>query len=276
MVPDLNSILESDTARREGHLATLRHLLLEGVLRRITALPDQERFVLRGGLLTRAWVAPLPRPTRDLDFVGDLPFDVGDVARRFAPILMDPRKDGIVLAADGLRAMGTWLHTDFPGVRITLAVGWGTVDQEITIDVGFGDPLVPSPLDIDYLTLSGDLLRVRAVRPETQLAWKLHGLAEQGDTWRPKDLADLWRIVRRVPLDATLLPEAIEAAFLSRGFSIEDALGILQRAFWQTKTARVRWATVPGAPDLASTLETVRAALAWTFTALANRHEPLP
>jgi hypothetical protein len=26
---------------------------------------------------------------------------------------------------------------------------------------------------------------VRAVRPETQLAWKLHALAEMGNGWRP-------------------------------------------------------------------------------------------
>ena len=51
-------------------------------------------------------------------------------------------------------------------------------DQAVTVDVGFRDPLVPAAVWLDYPALPpGSPFRVRAVRPETMAAWKLHGLA---------------------------------------------------------------------------------------------------
>jgi hypothetical protein len=209
--------------------------------------------------LTRAWIAPLRRPARDLDYVGDFPFDVGDTARRLAPALAIDTGDGVVIdPAPAVR--GIWLDTEFPGVRVELALGLGRADQRLSIDIGFRDPLVPPAASVE---LEGGL-RVRAVRPETQLAWKLHGLAEMGASWRPKDLADLWAIATRVALEPAALPPAIAAAFTSRGFPVAAAVAVLRAPHWATKTARVRWAAQPrdGVPDLAQTLSDVREGLA--------------
>ena len=130
------------------------------------------------------------------------------------------------------------------------------------MDVGFGDPLVPGPMWLDYPTLlAGPAVRVRACRPETQAAWKLHGLAEMGAGWRPKDLADLWLIATRVPLEADLLPPAIEAAFVSRGCRVEDAVRLFDLSHWTTKTARVRWNAHRGRlPELPEVVAEVLAA----------------
>jgi len=230
------------------------------VIARIARAPEGASFVLRGGVLTRAWIAPLRRPARDLDYVGDFPFDVADTARRLAPALAMDTGDGVQIDAASAAVRGIWLDTEFPGVRVELALGLGRADQRLSIDIGFRDPLVPPAVEA---RLDGDL-RVRAVRPETQLAWKLHGLAEMGASWRPKDLADLWAIATRVPLEAAALPPAIEAAFTSRGFAVAEAAAVLRAPHWATKTARVRWSAHPrdGVPDLAQTLAEVRERLA--------------
>ena len=158
-------------------------------------------------LLTRAWIDPR-RAEQDLDFVGDFAFDIADTVARFGRVLARTLDDGIVIDPVPVVARGIWLDTQFPGVHLDIAIGIERADQRLGIDIGFGDPLVPPAVTWP----SG----ARVVRPETQLAWKLHGLVEMADQWRPKDLADAWLIATRVPLDAAVLHAAIAAAFESR------------------------------------------------------------
>jgi hypothetical protein len=267
-------LLEEEAGRRGEPLARLvRHHLLEGVLRRVGRLPGAGGLVLRGGLLTRAWVAPWPRPTRDLDFVGDFPFDVEETARRFAPALAEAIDDGVCIDRDRFTAQGIWTDTRFPGARLSLWLGLGAADQPLSVDVGFGDPLVPEPVWLECpALLPQPPARVRACRPETQTAWKLHALAEMGLSWRPKDLADLWLITTRVALEAEALPGAIKAAFVSRGYRTEDAVGLFHQPHWSTKTARVRWDAHRGRlPELPQVVAEVCRRLAPALAALAAR-----
>lgn len=238
-----------DLAARAGRLGrpvdeVVRHHILEGVLRRLAPLPNAGDFVLRGSMLTRAWVAPRPRVAQDLDFVATFAHDVGETARRFAPVLaMTGIDDGVCFDAASLRAQGIWLKTAFPGVRLSVRAGLGCADRPLGIDVGFNDPLVPPAHQFDYPMLLGSSARVWAVRPETAVAWKLHGLAEMGPSgWRPKDLVDVYLITGVVPLDAADLPPAIEAAFRSRGYALADATLLAAVDWWERKSARVKWA----------------------------------
>jgi hypothetical protein len=208
-------------------------------------------------------ITPARRITRDLDFVGDFPFDVADTVRRFAPAVAVALQDDVVIEPGSLAAQGIWLDTAFPGVRLAVALGLGMIDDELTIDVGFNDPLVPAATTL----VLGDVC-VRACRPETQVGWKLHGLAERGASFRPKDLADLQLILRHVPLEAADLPPAIVAAFESRGYTIADALAVLDAPHWATKSARLRWE--PYKTSLVDTVADVRGRLAPTFAALRD------
>ena len=239
--------------------AAMRQHLMVGIVRRLARVTDV--FVLRGGLLTALWVAPRSRPTRDLDFVGDFAFDLADTQQRFAPALALVLDDEVQVDASSLRASPMWLESAFPGVRLLFRLGLRTIDQELSIDVGFNDPLVPATVERE---LEGD--RVRVVRPETQLAWKLHALAEMTTSWRPKDLADTKLILDHVPLVDDDLVSAIMAAFASRGFSRASAVELFSAAHWTTKTSRLRWDkhTTP----LAETIAAVRARLDPIFATL--------
>jgi hypothetical protein len=96
---------------------------------------------------------------------------------------------------------------------------------------------------MDYPMLLGPPAPLWAVRPETALAWKLHGLAEMGrHGWRPKDLHDLYLLVESMPLEDASLPAAIEAAFVSRGYALTDAAVFAAPDWWELKSARVKWA----------------------------------
>ena len=238
------------------NFAEMRQHLMLGIVRRLSRV--SEAFVLRGGLLTALWIAPRGRPTRDLDFVGDFVFDVDDTARRFAPALALDLDDEVQIDATSLRASPMWIESEFPGVRLGVRLGLRAIDQELSIDVGFNDPLVPAAVE---RMVDGDSIRV--VRPETQLAWKLHALAEMTTSWRPKDLADSKAIIDHVPLvDDDLVP-AITAAFRSRGFSRSSAVELFDAAHWPTKTSRLRWDK--HTPALGDAIAAVRTRLAPVF-----------
>jgi hypothetical protein len=96
---------------------------------------------------------------------------------------------------------------------------------------------------------------------------KLQVLAELGPRrWRPKDLSDVWMILRRSSAPSRVLGEAIERAFAGHDHpGIDDLLG---RAFWTEPHADVRWnrfarqlrrGVVPARP--AVLVEDLRAAL---------------
>ncbi|MFT3696157.1 MAG: nucleotidyl transferase AbiEii/AbiGii toxin family protein [Kofleriaceae bacterium] len=112
-----------------------RHITL-GVVHRLARTPHARNFVLRGGLLTSMWLPdPSMRPTRDLDFVGDFAFSIDDTRGRFLPALAEQLDDNVVIAP-ALRATGIWLETEWPGVRLDLELGYGAIDQKLSIDIG--------------------------------------------------------------------------------------------------------------------------------------------
>jgi hypothetical protein len=260
---------------------TVQHHVLEGVLRRLSRLPSAADFVLRGSMLTRACVAPRVRVADDVDFVATFPHDVEDTARRFALALTSTEiEDEVCIEIESFRARGIWLQTAFPGVRLSVRAGLGRAEQTLQIDVGFNDPLIPPAQRMDYPMLLGPRVPVWAVRPETAVAWKLHGLAEMGPHgWRPKDLYDLYLFVESVSLDRSALTAAIEAAFLSRGYTLADATAVFTMPdWWSLKSARVKWTeyrraqpTAEGADNLQAIVHRVHAGLKPALRALNER-----
>jgi hypothetical protein len=238
----------------------LRHYLMRGVIERLGR--SSKDFVLRGGYLTREWIDPLPRPTDDLDFLGDFAYGIDETIERFAPALACTLDDGIRIDPAKLVARGVSLGTEFPGVHIDIAIGMERADQRLGIDIGFGDPLVPP----DTSWANG----MRVVRPETQLAWKLHALVETAEHWRAKDLADAWLIATRVELEAAVLPDAIDAVFRSHGSSRAHACVMFDDERWTTQSARVRWASHRGLV-LGDVIGELRERLRPAFDALDRR-----
>jgi hypothetical protein len=241
---------------RKGYTATMNgsqqpgvevahHRLLEGILLRLARLPRADHFVLRGGMLLRHWFRPVDRPAADLDLVSTGPFGVEETARRFLPLLADRGvDDGVIFDPDRFRVEGIWLNTDFPGVRLFASGEVEGVEDDLSVDVTFGEPLVPEPIRDEYPMLCRrQTPRLWMCRPETITGRKLHALRHMGVLhWRPKDLNDLRLLLDRVPMDCAALPEAIAVSFTSRGNKPADARALFGRgSWWHLKMARARW-----------------------------------
>src|SRR5262249_49103945 len=156
-------------------------------------------------------------------------------ARRLRPLLADRTvDDGVTFDTERFRVEGIWLETDFPGVRLVASAVVDGAEADFSVDVTFGEPLVPEPEWGEHPTLGCQrAARIRMCRPETITGRKLHALTQMGLLhWRPKDLHDLHRLLCRVRMDPALLPEAIAVSFTSRGDAPAEARKLFRRDSW--------------------------------------------
>lgn len=218
--------------------------IIQGFLRRLIQTDLAQRWVLRGGLLTQHWISPAPRPTDDLDFLSlDERIDPGMDALRLLDICQVYVSDRLDFPFQLARVDIIWEETDFPGLRATLPVFMeGQRAPDLQIDIGYGDPIQPGPITLALPCHLHHPVELLAVRAETLVGWKLHGLFEFDDKrWRAKDLLDLYRYVEHTPLDAPILAQCIATAFSSRDTSLERVNRLIYENFGQSRGSRKQW-----------------------------------
>jgi hypothetical protein len=90
----------------------------------------------------------------------------------------------------------------------------------IQIDIGFGDEIVPSVIEIDYPTLLADLPApaLAAYSYEAVIAEKVHAMILLGDlNSRMKDFYDIWLLAQEKSFEGMTLQKAIKRTFAVRG-----------------------------------------------------------
>jgi hypothetical protein len=225
-------------------LDVARHRLLEGVLLRLAQRPDAGELILRGGLLMRHWFRPVPRPAEDVDLVATFGFDVEEAARRILPLLADTAvDDGVAFGVDRVRYEGIWLETGTPGARFFVSGAAGGGEIDFHVDVTFGPFPRPAPVSAALPTLSGQVARVWACRPEAVAGHKMQALWHRGMLgWRPKDLDDLRLLLTCVQMDDADLRTAVAAYLADVGGTGNDARTLFGVAsWWATKMSSARW-----------------------------------
>jgi hypothetical protein len=221
-----------------------RHRLLEGVLLRLARRPGPGEFVLRGGMLMRHWFRPVPRPAEDLDLVATFPFDVGEAARRFLPVLADGAvADSVTFDTEQTRVEGIFLETGSPGARVFTSGVFDGTEIDFHVDITFGPPPRPAPVLGVIPTACGEAARVWMCRPETVAGQKVQALRHLGMLgWRPKDLNDLRLLLARVPVSYADLREAIAAYLADLGATPDEARALFgPSSWWGMKLSSARW-----------------------------------
>ncbi|HEY2367572.1 MAG TPA: nucleotidyl transferase AbiEii/AbiGii toxin family protein [Polyangiaceae bacterium] len=219
--------------------------------------PYADRLVLRGSLVTRRFFPS--RKCEDVDHLlqGGKADELKSVAD--AVIAVPDEEPLEIVAREKL-----WPDTDMPGHRVVFANG-------VQVDIGFGDPITVAP---ERVTIEG--ASVLAVRPESMIAWKLHGIVELGPRgrWRPKDLHDLF-LYAALDVDEAEVRNALSIAFSSRGHSVSLLESLMTDATWGTsRGSRNRWKRfrrdeVASAPALPDAIAKVRARFAGVVRSVA-------
>lgn len=214
----LLNLAEGDNKRYQQLVVRYFH---ERLLYRLSKSEFREHFILKGGALLYAFEEFAPRPTLDVDFMGErIDNDRENILRSFKAILaIDYPEDGVRFLPDTMAAENITLEKRYPGVRISVVGVLDTYQQKLTMDVGFGDVIAPNPLNLDYPTFfsSMESPNVVAYSLETVVAEKFQTMIERGRyNSRMKDYFDLYRIFKAHEFDSEELQMAITATFTNR------------------------------------------------------------
>lgn len=197
----------------------LQRYAAERFLYRIGVSHHRHRFVLKGAMLFVLWDEATARPTRDLDLAGYWANDAESLAavmREICSVAHD--QDGLVYSLASMTVEPIRVADQYHGFRIQLDVVLAGAKIPFQIDIGFGDAIVPEPIDVDYPTLLGGVApNVRAYPREAVIAEKLHAMVTHGEAnSRYKDFYDVFVLSSRYAFSGATLGSAIHATFLRR------------------------------------------------------------
>lgn len=212
--------LHNVTKKRNGDFQlTLQRYVAERFLYRLGVSPYRDRFVLKGAMLFVLWDSTALRPTRDLDLAGYWANDAESLETLLREICAVPYPpDGLEFALETLQIAPIRDASEYHGFRINLDVRLAGAVIPFQIDVGFGDAIVPEPLDVIYpVLLDADPPHVRAYPREAVIAEKLHAMASFGEAnSRLKDFFDVYALSTKFGFSGQTLAAAVAATFQRR------------------------------------------------------------
>ncbi len=212
---------------------------MEGLLERVINSPYANSFVLKGGVLLA--VLETRRFTRDIDLhLHGLPNQQNEltaIVREISTIAID---DGLVFDPNSIRA--TTIRDDmlYSGVRTKVNCLLATAVIPLSVDINFGDPISPPPIEIELPRLLGGSIRMRGYPLEMVLAEKIVTALERGlanTRWR--DFGDVYLLIRRHRVDGQKLRGSISAVIEYRA-ATRVRLSLVLVGF--TAIAQASWA----------------------------------
>lgn len=235
--PDGRAYLDlQNRARREGAPTEDLFVLyvLERFLWRLSRSRYADSFVLKGGLLLAAFNAR--RTTADADLLArDVRNDAAEAVARIVEICS--LEDGDTGGSDGVRYDTSTIRSaviretaHYAGYRVRMQAHVARARPTLSIDVNFGDPVVPGPRRIPYQALRSGMepFDVLSYPVETILAEKLCTAVELGDAnTRVRDYVDIWRLIRSQGPNAVAMRAAVEATAAFRGQALEPLSGVI-------------------------------------------------
>lgn len=218
----------------------------ERLLFRLSISDYRSRFILKGGALLYAYEQFAARPTLDIDFMGTrISNEKESVKAAFREICeIKYIEDGVIFHADTITTDDIAIEKEYPGVRITVDAQLDSIRQAISMDIGFGDIVIPNPVDLNYpVLLSGfPTTRIVAYSLETVVAEKFQTMVVRSTlNSRMKDFFDLYRLKHMHQLDEATLREAIKATFRNRGTQYNEHHILFSGEFSADKNMETRW-----------------------------------
>lgn len=223
----------------------LTRFAVERFLYRLSRSPHAERFVLKGALLLVVWLGETIRPTRDADLLGFGDLSDEALARIFRDVCgVEVEPDAMTYRQDSIQVAAIRPEDVYGGTRITLQARLGPARLRVQVDVGLGDAVIPEPVWIDYPSLLElPRARLRAYRPETTIAEKVHAMVTLGSkNSRMRDFFDVDALAEHTSFDGPGLASALRATFERRGTPIPSRVPLaLTPDFAASSEKQTQW-----------------------------------
>jgi hypothetical protein len=233
-------------ARDQGRPFTevLQYFAMERFLYRLCKSDDGRNFILKGALMLLAWKAPLARSTKDIDLLGRMNNSVEDVVEAIkAACSQDVVPDGLHFDDKSLAGQQIAEDADYEGVRVRFRGNLGNARITMQVDVGFGDAIVPGPVEVDYPTLLDfPAPRLLGYSRESTIAEKFEAMVKLGIlNSRMKDFFDIEFLSRQFEFTGQPLSDAIQETFTRRETEISVSPVALTKAFSDDPAKILQW-----------------------------------
>lgn len=239
--------LSKQTKGADYNLILLR-FVQERFLYRLSLSAYRENFFLKGGALLFAHERFAARPTRDMDFLGDhISRDKENIKRIMHEICsIECEEDGVTFECgeDEIWLEDITIEKEYNGTRVHMTAHMDTIVQQFSIDVGFGDVIVPQPAQLDYPLLIEGLpaVNVETYSLETVVAEKFQTMIDRGTiNSRMKDFFDVYSILKAGKVDEALLKEAVIEVFANRGTELDADNVVFTDDFAQDGMRQTMW-----------------------------------
>ncbi len=223
----------------------LQYYAIERFLFRLGTLPVREQFILKGAQMLKAWTRQtLTRPTMDIDLLGRVSNEIEHLEEIVRQCCLIEVEDGVIFDPQTISSERIKKDAKYQGVRVFVKGLLGKIRLSIQIDFGFGDRIVPGPMEISLPQLldlgSPQLL---GYTPESAIAEKFQAMiALDLENSRFKDFYDIWFLSNSLNFNGRILREAIKTTFEERKSALPNRLpNALTQRFTANPAKRLQW-----------------------------------
>lgn len=217
---------------------------LERTLFRIGASRYKENFTLKGGIFLYAFYdRDYPRSTTDIDLRADrLSGEKGALLSTFTDIFRIEFDDGIVYDESTICAKEITKQDEYKGLNISVIALLGNTKIPVSIDIGFGDVIVPAKKEMEFpVLLEMDAPKIYCYSLESTLAEKFEAIVSLGYVnTRFKDFYDIYIILQKENVDLSTLKDALTQTFHHRKTTFDDIV-VFEPSFALDSERVKRW-----------------------------------
>lgn len=225
--------------------ALLLQYMQERFLYRLSISPYRRHLILKGALLFLAYEMSLLRPTKDIDFLGfSTPNELSEVRNSIVAIGSIDLDDGVRFNHESVVVEPIAEGAEYKGVRAKLEVRLTAARKMLQLDIGFGDTVIPGPVEMDFPTLLDDQPspNLLVYSRESAIAEKFEALVSLNIlTSRMKDIYDILFLAERGTFSLLTLREAIMTTFARRATQLEDRHMLFSQDFYTNRDKEAQW-----------------------------------
>ncbi len=201
---------------------------LERTIFRLSKSQYASNFTLKGGIFLYAvFNGNYSRATTDIDLLAQrISNDVEDMKAVFTDIFSLEVDDPLRFDLDSLDVRPITEFTDYHGVNVSIMAYLDRTRIPISIDIGFGDVIVPERVMMDFpVVLSDEIPRIYAYSLCSSAAEKFEAIVSLAyDNSRFKDYYDLYVLATTHDFNGDEIVEAVRETFENRHCSFSGKL----------------------------------------------------
>lgn len=225
--------------------AVLLLYMQERFLYRLSQSPYRNQFILKGGLLLLTLDNEKSRPTRDIDLLArQINNKIDVIYKAMKEICLITSLDGISYRLDSLSITEIIENAFYMGIRIEIMCNLGKIRNRLQIDLGFGDAVVPEPVEIAFPVLldTTEIPIINTYSLDSVIAEKFEAMIKLSIiNSRMKDFFDIYRLSKTHDFAGSVLKEAISQTFKNRKTDMPSEPIIFKEEFRMSSEKQKEW-----------------------------------